>query len=138
MDIILEKPGILNENSFSIRISWREIMNRIVLVGRITKKPEIKALDENSKVFTRIMLAVDRPYKTASGEKQVDFIPIVLWGKKAEIVCEYLDKNSMISVTGRLQTRVFENHEGQRKFISEVIADEFQFMSYKKQNESIG
>ncbi|ARC84022.1 single-stranded DNA-binding protein [Clostridium argentinense] len=113
-------------------------MNRIVLVGRITKKPEIKALDENSKVFTRIMLAVDRPYKTASGEKQVDFIPIVLWGKKAEIVCEYLDKNSMISVTGRLQTRVFENHEGQRKFISEVIADEFQFMSYKKQNESIG
>ncbi|MGG7162868.1 single-stranded DNA-binding protein [Clostridium ihumii] len=113
-------------------------MNRIVLVGRITKKPELKSLDGNTKVFTRIMLAVDRPYKTATGEKQVDFIPVILWGKKAEIVCEYLDKSSVVSVTGRLQTRVFENNEGQKKYISEVIADEFQFMNYKKPDTEIG
>lgn len=112
-------------------------MNRIVLVGRLTRDPEMKVLDDNNKVFTRITLAVDRPYKTATGEKQVDFIPVVLWGKKAEIVSEYLIKGSIISVTGRLQTRSYENGEGQRKFISEVIADEFQFMNNKKINENI-
>lgn len=112
-------------------------MNRIVLVGRLTKDPEMKVLEDNNKVLTRIMLAVDRPYKTPAGEKQVDFIPVVLWGKKAEIVSEYLVKGSIISVTGRLQTKVYENAEGQKKFISEVIADEFQFMSSKKVNEKI-
>ncbi|MBU5226454.1 single-stranded DNA-binding protein [Clostridium senegalense] len=114
-------------------------MNRIVLVGRLTRKPEIRVVDEkNNKVFTRIMLAVDRPYKTANGEKSVDFIPVVLWGKKAEIICEYLDKNNLISVTGRLQTRSFEGNDGQKKYISEVIADEFQFMNTKKTEEDIG
>jgi len=58
-------------------------MNRIVLVGRLTKDPEMKVLEDNNKVLTRIMLAVDRPYKTPAGEKQVDFIPVVLWGKKS-------------------------------------------------------
>ncbi len=112
-------------------------MNRIVLVGRLTKDPEVKILEESNKVFTRIILAVDRPYKSASGEKYVDFIPVVLWGKKAEIVSEYLVKGSVISVTGRLQSRSFENSEGQRKYISEVIADEFQFMNNKKSKEEI-
>jgi single-strand DNA-binding protein len=112
-------------------------MNRIVLVGRLTRDPEMKVLEDNNKVLTRIMLAVDRPYKTPSGEKQVDFIPVVLWGKKAEIVSEYLVKGSTISVTGRLQTKVYVNADGQRKFISEVIADEFQFMNNKKANEKI-
>lgn len=113
-------------------------MNRIVLVGRLTKKPEIRVVDEsNNKFFTRIMLAVDRPYKTSSGDKQVDFIPVVLWGKKAEIICEYLDKNNMISVTGRLQTRSFEGNDGQKRYVSEVIADEFQFMNNRKDAEEI-
>lgn len=112
-------------------------MNRIVLVGRLTRDPEMKILEDNNKVFTRITLAVDRPYKTSSGDKQVDFIPVVLWGKKAEIVSEYLVKGSIVSVTGRLQTRSYENSDGQRKFISEVIADEFQFMNTKKVNENI-
>jgi single-strand DNA-binding protein len=110
-------------------------MNRIVLVGRLTRDPEMKVLDDNNKVLTRITLAVDRPYKSPSGEKQVDFIPVVLRGKKAEIVSEYLAKGNVISVTGRLQTRSYETADGQRKFISEVIADEFQFMSSKKANE---
>lgn len=115
-------------------------MNRIVLVGRLTRDPEIKVFEDSSKVLTRIILAVDRPYKTASGEKHVDFIPVVLRGKKAEIVSEYLAKGSLISVTGRLQSRHYENEEGQRKYISEVIADEFQFMGSgkKPKEEEIG
>ncbi len=115
-------------------------MNRIVLVGRLTRDPEIKVFEDSSKVFTRLLLAVDRPYKTATGEKHVDFIPVVLRGKKAEIVSEYLVKGSVISVTGRLQSRYYDNEEGQRKYISEVIADEFQFMNTmntKKTKEEI-
>ncbi|MEG2289130.1 MAG: single-stranded DNA-binding protein [Clostridium sp.] len=112
-------------------------MNRIVLVGRLTRDPEIKIGEDSSKVFTRLLLAVDRPYKTASGEKYVDFIPVILRGKKAEIVSEYLVKGSVISVTGRLQSRHYDNEEGQRKYISEVIADEFQFVGNKKVKEEI-
>lgn len=115
-------------------------MNRIVLVGRLIRDPEIKIFEDGSKVFTRLLLAVDRPYKTAAGEKHVDFIPVVLRGKKAEIVNEYLVKGSIISVTGRLQSRQFESEDGHRKYISEVIADEFQFMSNnikKKKDEDV-
>lgn len=104
-------------------------MNRIVLVGRLIRDPEFKVFEDGSKVFTRLILAVDRPYKTAAGEKHVDFIPVVLRGKKAEIVNEYLVKGSIISVTGRLQSRQYEGEDGHKKYISEVIADEFQFMS---------
>jgi len=117
---------------------WRYMMNRIVLVGRLTRDPEIKVFEDSSKVFTRLVLAVDRPYKTASGEKHVDFIPVVLRGKKAEIVNEYLIKGSVISVTGRLQSRHYESEDGQKKYISEVIADEFQFMNTRKPKEEIG
>lgn len=113
-------------------------MNRIVLVGRLTKNPDTKVIEENGKVYTRFILAVDRTYKNADGERDADFIPVVLWGKRAEIISEYMSKGRMISISGRLQTRSYEDKDGTRKYIAEVLADEFQFIDSRKAEEKIG
>lgn len=112
-------------------------MNRIVLVGRLTKDPERKIIEENGKTVTRFILAVDRPYKNGKGDRDVDFIPVVLWGRKAELVCEYMTRGQMISLSGRLQTGSYEDKEGRRKYIAEVIADEFQFVGSKKIEDKV-
>lgn len=113
-------------------------MNRIVLVGRLTKDSETKVIEGNEKVVTRFVLAVDRTFKNASGERETDFIPVVMWGKRGEIVSEYMTKGRMISVSGRLQTGSYEDKEGKKKYIADVIADEFQFVDSKKAEENIG
>lgn len=107
-------------------------MNRIVLLGRLARDPETKVIEEKEKVVTKIVLAVDRGYKNQNGEREVDFIPVVLWGKRAEIVSQYLTKGNLITVSGRLQTRTYEDKEGKKRYISEVVADEFQFVEGKK------
>jgi single-strand DNA-binding protein len=111
-------------------------MNRIVLVGRLARDPEMKVLEERGKVMTRIVLAVDRPFKGADGEREADFIPVVLWGRRAEVVAEYMTKGMMVSVCGRLQTKNYEDREGKRRYLSEVVADEFQFVEGKKTEEA--
>lgn len=107
-------------------------MNRIVLLGRLVRDPETKVIEEKGKVVTRIVLAVDRGYKNANGEREVDFIPVTLWGKRAELVSEYMVKGNLISVTGKLQTRSYEDKDGKKRYVSEVVADEFQFVEGKK------
>ena len=77
-------------------------MNRIILIGRLTKDPEKRVLEDSGKILARFTIAVEREYKNASGEREVDFIPIIVWGKKAEVAAEYLTKGSLISVCGRL------------------------------------
>lgn len=111
-------------------------MNRIVLVGRLTKDPEMKVFKESGRMVTKFILAVDRPFKNTEGERDADFIPVSFWGKRAEILNDYLTKGRMISVTGRLQTGSYEDNEGKRRFVAEVIADEFQFIDAKKTEES--
>lgn len=111
-------------------------MNRIVLVGRLTKDPEMKVFKESGRMVTKFILAVDRPFKNTEGEKEVDFIPVSFWGKRAEILKEHLTKGRLISVTGRLQTGNYDDKEGKKRFIAEVIADEFQFIDAKKTEES--
>lgn len=111
-------------------------MNRIVLVGRLVKDPEMKVFEDSGKAVTRFILAVERTYKNTEGEREADFIPVVFWGKKAEILNEHLSKGRLISVTGRLQTGSYDDKEGKRKYIAEVVADEFQFISAKKTEES--
>lgn len=111
-------------------------MNKVVLVGRLTKDPDTKVFDENGKVVTKFILAVNRPFKNADGERETDFIPIVLWGKLAEVASEYMSKGRMVSVSGRLQTGSYEDKEGNRRHTAEIIADEFQFLDSRK--ESVG
>jgi single-strand DNA-binding protein len=120
-----------------IKIKRRRNMNRVVLIGRLTKDPEMKIFEESGKVITKFILAVERTFKNKDGEREVDYIPVSLWGKRAEIVNEYLKKGKLLSVTGRLQTRSYEDTEGKRKYVAEVIADEFQFIDSKKKEEDI-
>jgi len=112
-------------------------MNRVVLIGRLTKDPEMKIFEESGKVNTKFILAVERTFKNKNGEREVDFIPVTFWGKRAEIINEHLVKGKLISVTGKLQTRSYEDADGKRKYIAEVIADEFQFIDSKKKEEYI-
>lgn len=125
-----------------VRIIYKNIsggitLNRVVLIGRLTKNPEIKNFEESGKVVTKFILAVERTYKNKNGEREVDFIPVSFWGKRAEILNEHLVKGRLLSITGRLQTRSYDDAEGKRKFIAEVMADEFQFIDSKKKDEGI-
>lgn len=113
-------------------------MNRIVLVGRLTKDPEKKIIEENGKIVTKLILAVNRPFKNLNGEREVDFIPVIFWGKRAEIVGKYMSKGKMLSVTGRLQTGNYEDKDGNKKYRAEVIADEFQFVDKINKEEDMG
>lgn len=112
-------------------------MNRIILIGRLTKDPEKRVLEDAGKILTKFTVAVEREYRNANGEREVDFIPIIVWGKKAEVAAEYLTKGSLISVCGRLVSRTIEDNQGGRKYISEVVADTLQFLELKKNSENV-
>lgn len=110
-------------------------MNRIMLIGRLTKDPESKVIEETGRTITRFILAVDRPYKTNGEERGVDFIPVVFFGKRAEILAQYMSKGKMLSVSGRLQIHSYQGNDGAKKYIAEVLADEFQFVDGKVQEK---
>jgi len=98
------------------------------LVGRLTKDVELKFLPGNGTAVATCTLAVDRRVKQGE-EKQADFIPIVIWGKQAENTANYMNKGSMMCVSGRIQIRSYEAKDGTKRYITEVVADEVQFLS---------
>lgn len=102
------------------------MLNRCVLIGRLTKKPELRYLPAGTATacFT---LAVDRPFTNKQGEKETDFVPIVVWRKQAENCAEYLDKGSLVAVDGRLQIRSYEQ-AGKRRYVTEVVAEDVRFL----------
>ncbi|MCY6957938.1 single-stranded DNA-binding protein [Clostridium brassicae] len=102
-------------------------MNRVVLIGRLTKDPELSFIPGSGKAVVKFVLAVDRRFST-SGQKEADFIPIVVWGKQAEATANYVSKGKLIGVSGRIQTRSYEAKDGTRRYVTEVIADEVQFL----------
>lgn len=108
-------------------------MNKIILLGRLVKDPELKQSENGDKVFTRFILAVQRNFKLPDGKREADFIPVVVWGKKAEIICNHLGKGSMITVSGRLRTGSYDDKEGIRRYVSEVVAEDFKFIGMKKE-----
>ncbi|ACD14169.1 single-stranded DNA-binding protein [Clostridium botulinum] len=103
-------------------------MNKVVLIGRLTKDPEVKFTQENGKAVTKITLAVDK-YNSKSGQKEADFVPIVVWDKQAESIGNYMKKGSQIAISGRIQTRNYEEKDGTKRYVTEVIASEVQFLS---------
>ncbi len=105
-------------------------MNKVILIGRLTKQPEIRQT-QSGNVVANFTLAVDRAYEK-DGEKKADFIPVVAWGKRAEVAGQYLDKGSRCAVSGRIQTRSYEANDGTRRYITEIFADEVEFLSYKE------
>lgn len=110
------------------------MLNRVVIVGRLTKDPEFRTTQSGVEVSTFI-LAVNRNFKSKDGEQQADFINCVVFRKQAENVKNYLSKGSLAGVDGRLQSRSYENKDGQRVFVTEVVADSVQFLEPKNNNQ---
>lgn len=105
-------------------------MNKIILLGRLTKDPEVR-YTQNGKVVTQFTLAVDRPFAAADGKKEADFIPVVIWGKSAELAGNSLGKGQRVLVEGRVQIRSYDANDGSKRWVTEVIADRFEFVERK-------
>ena len=109
------------------------MLNRVVLVGRLTKDPELK-YTPNGVAVANFTLAVNRPFSNQQGEREADFINCVVWRKPAENVANFLKKGSLAGVDGRMQTRSYENNQGQRVYVTEVMAESVQFLEPKNAN----
>ena len=102
-----------------------------MLVGRLTKDVELK-YTQNGKAVANFTIAVNRPFKNAQGETDADFIMCQSWGKQAENLANYMGKGSQIGVDGRIQTRNYEGQDGKRVYVTEVVADNIQFLESRK------
>ena len=109
------------------------MLNQLIIIGRLTKKPELKKT-ETGKNVTNITLAVPRSYKNIDGKYDTDFIDCVMWNNVAESTSEYCQKGDLLGVKGRLQTRVYEKDD-EKKYTTEVVAEKVTFLSSKKQKE---
>ena len=110
-------------------------MNRVSLVGRLTNKPELRYTSSNLP-FVRFSVAINRTYSNQQGQRETDFINIVAWRKQAENVCNFLDKGSLVSVDGRLQSGSYDDKDGNKKYTLEVVADAVQFLESKAQSQA--
>lgn len=108
-------------------------MNRVCLVGRITAKPELRYTGSNIP-YARFTLAVNRTFTNEQGQREADFISIIVWRRQAENVANYLDKGSQVSIEGRIQTGNYTDKDGNKKYTTDVVADSVQFLDSKKQN----
>ncbi|MDD2505387.1 MAG: single-stranded DNA-binding protein [Bacilli bacterium] len=108
-------------------------MNNVSLVGRITKDPELRTIASGS-VTTTITVAINRRFANQAGEREADFIPVVIWNKQAENVVKYCKKGSQVGVTGRIQTRNYDAQDGTKRYVTEVIAETVSFLSSKNEN----
>lgn len=109
-------------------------MNNVTLVGRLTKDPELRYVGEKNSPVTNFILAVDRDYKSSKGERETDFINIEVWGKQAEILCEYMTKGRMIGIEGKIKVDKYENENGENRYITRVRATSFKFLDYKNKS----
>jgi single-strand DNA-binding protein len=111
------------------------MLNQVVLIGRLTRDPELKYTPGNGIPVATFTLACDRPFTNQEGEREADFINIVTWRKLAENCANYLQKGSLAAVTGRLQIRSYEDSEGVKRKVAEVVADNVRFLDSKKKGE---
>ena len=111
------------------------MINNVTLVGRLTKDPDLKYTGNGTAVAT-FTLAVNRNFTNQSGEREADFINCVIWRKPAETLANYAKKGVLIGVTGRIQTRSYDNQQGQKVYVTEVIADNFQLLESKRADSS--
>ena len=106
------------------------MLNRIILIGRLTRDPELRYVPSGHPV-AQFTLAVDRPFTNQAGERDTDFIDIVVWRKLAEQVSQHLSKGRLVAVEGRLQIRSYEAQDGQKRKVAEVVADGVRFLDRK-------
>jgi len=106
------------------------MLNRVVLVGRLTKDPDLR-YTANGVAVANFTIAVNRPFSNQQGEREADFINCVVWRRPAENLANFMSKGSLIGVDGRVQTRNFEGQDGKRVFVTEIVADSVQFLETK-------
>ena len=113
------------------------MLNNVSLVGRLTKDVDLRYTPSNVAVAT-FTLAVNRTFKNENGEREADFINCVMWRQQAEILANWAKKGALIGITGRIQTRSYDNQQGQRVYVTEVVAETFQLLESKGQQGNQG
>ncbi|MFC4558468.1 single-stranded DNA-binding protein [Virgibacillus kekensis] len=113
------------------------MLNRVVLVGRLTKDPDLR-YTPNGVAVANFTIAVNRPFSNQQGNREADFINCVVWRRPAENLANFMKKGSMIGVDGRVQTRTFEGQDGKTVFVTEIVADSVQFLESKGSSQNRG
>lgn len=108
-----------------------------MVLGRLTRDPEVR-YTSTGKIVCSFTLAVDRPFTNAEGQREADFLPIVVWGKAAEMCGNSLSKGHRILVEGRIQVRNYESKEGQKRYVTEIIASSVEFIERKSESANRG
>ena len=109
------------------------MLNKAILMGRLTADPELRSTPQN-KTVTSFTIACERDFKGPNGERQTDFLDIVAWGKTAEFVSRYFSKGQLVAVAGRIQTRTWEDKQGNKRKSVEIVAEEVHFAEPKRDN----
>ncbi len=111
-------------------------MNKVILMGRLTKDPEVRYTQTNNTLVASFSLAVNRRFARQGEERQADFFNVVAWNKTGEFVSKYFKKGQQVGVIGRLQTRNWDDDQGQKHYVTEVIAEETYFADSKREAEA--
>ena len=109
-------------------------MNKVFLIGRLTRNPELRYSSSNAAIVN-FSIAIDRQYTNTQGQRETDFINIVAFQKQAENIKKYVSKGSLVAVDGRIQTRNYEDKDGKRVYVTEVVADKLQFLDNKRKDK---
>ncbi|MBR1376973.1 MAG: single-stranded DNA-binding protein [Bacilli bacterium] len=110
-------------------------MNKVMLIGRLTAKPELRYTSSNLP-YARFSIAVNRTFSNSQGERETDFINVVVWRKQAENVANYLDQGSLVGVEGRLQSGNYTDKDGNKRYTLDVQADNVQFLETRSQSQA--
>lgn len=108
------------------------MLNRVVIIGRLAREPELRYTPSGTAV-TRLVVAVDRPFVNRQGERETDFIDVVVWQKQAETCANYLGKGRLVAVEGRLQIRSYDDSQGIRRRVAEVVGENVRFLDRPKE-----
>lgn len=111
-------------------------MNKVCLIGRLTRDPEVRYTQSNNTLVATFSLAVNRRFAKEGDEVQADFIPITAWAKTGEFCSKYFQKGQQVGICGRIQTRNWEDEQGQKHYATEVVAEEVSFADSKRENNS--
>ena len=111
-------------------------MNKVCLIGRLTKDPEVRYTQTNNTLVTNFTVAVNRRFSNQNGEREVDFISIVAWSKTGELCSKYFKKGQQIGIVGRIQTRNWDDDQGVKHYVTEVVAEEAYFADSRRDNDN--
>ena len=113
-------------------------MNKVILMGRLTRDPEVRYTQTNNTLVASFSLAVNRRFARQGEERQADFINIVAWSKTGEFCSKYFKKGQQVSIVGRIQTRTWDDDQGVKHYVTEVVAEEAYFADSKRDGEASG